>query len=180
MLFACVSYLAAGRRGRDTQMLCLSSGHPLHCSLLTVPKETSSRNARSSSWSSRGVQTRGQAFWLWPFFGSRSDQSLAKTSMLSPGDIWILRQHLSMLLIHSWCAPAAHCPHAVPQHTPYCKVQVPVLPTALSAERYLETLFSTYRNTATSSCVGALCSQSGCALRCRLYCLSMVKYRAIF
>lgn len=83
-LFACVSFLAAGRRDRDTQMVCLSPGHPLHCSLLAVSKEMSSRNDRSSSQSTREVQTCSQTFWLWPFFGSRSDQSLAKMSMLSP------------------------------------------------------------------------------------------------
>lgn len=76
----------------------------------------------------------------------------------SLGDVCILKQCPSMLLIHSWCGPAAHCPHGAPQHTPYCKVHTRVLPTARSAQRYLEMLFSIYPNTAKSPCVGALCS----------------------
>lgn len=81
--------------------------------------------------------------------------------MLSPacfGDVWILRQCPSMLLIHSSCSPAAHCPHAVPQHTPYCKVPALVFPTILGAKRYLAILFSIYYNTAKSPWAEVLCS----------------------
>lgn len=101
-LFVCVSYLASGGRGGDMQvMFCLLA--TLWAALCSLWLRGHHTETPSPALEAPGrFRLTAEHFGFDPFFGSRSDQTWVKISTLTAaqfGDVWVLRQCPSMLLI---------------------------------------------------------------------------------